>query len=62
MIFQLKKSQIVINYFHRDNDNETSRWVKLDDGDVSECAMQDDEEMKAQCFGGEYMGEVMTIN
>ncbi|XP_047523488.1 probable ubiquitin carboxyl-terminal hydrolase FAF [Pieris napi] len=34
------------------------RWVKLDDGEVSECAMHDDDEMKAQCFGGEYMGEV----
>ncbi|XP_063829213.1 probable ubiquitin carboxyl-terminal hydrolase FAF-X [Ostrinia nubilalis] len=42
----------------RDNGSETGRWVKLDDGDVSECVMHDDEEMKAQCFGGEYMGEV----
>lgn len=42
----------------RDNGSETGRWVKLDDGDVTECAMHDDEEMKAQCFGGEYMGEV----
>ncbi|XP_045454666.1 probable ubiquitin carboxyl-terminal hydrolase FAF-X [Melitaea cinxia] len=42
----------------RDNGSETGRWVKLDDGDVSECAMHDDDEMKAQCFGGEYMGEV----
>ncbi|CAG9782928.1 unnamed protein product [Diatraea saccharalis] len=41
----------------RDNGSESGRWVKLDDGDVSECAMHDDEEMKAQCFGGEYMGE-----
>lgn len=45
-------------YWNRDNGSETGRWVKLDDGDVSECAMHDDEEMKAQCFGGEYMGEV----
>ncbi|XP_060810679.1 probable ubiquitin carboxyl-terminal hydrolase FAF-X isoform X1 [Amyelois transitella] len=42
----------------RDTGSETGRWVKLDDGDVSECAMHDDEEMKAQCFGGEYMSEV----
>lgn len=42
----------------RDNGSPTGRWVKLDDGEVSECAMHDDEEMKAQCFGGEYMGEV----
>ena len=31
---------------------------KFDDGDVTECKMDDDEEMKNQCFGGEYMGEV----
>lgn len=42
----------------RDNGSDTGRWVKLDDGDVSECGMHDDEEMKVQCFGGEYMGEV----
>ncbi|KAG7304516.1 hypothetical protein JYU34_011466 [Plutella xylostella] len=42
----------------RDNGSESGRWVKLDDGDVSECAMHDPDEMKAQCFGGEYMGEV----
>ncbi|XP_065055791.1 probable ubiquitin carboxyl-terminal hydrolase FAF-X isoform X1 [Rhopilema esculentum] len=34
-----------------------SRWYKFDDGDVSECIM-DEDEMKNQCFGGEYMGEV----
>ncbi|XP_052783474.1 probable ubiquitin carboxyl-terminal hydrolase FAF-X isoform X2 [Mya arenaria] len=34
------------------------KWYKFDDGDVSECKMDDDEEMKNQCFGGEYMGEV----
>lgn len=34
------------------------RWYKFDDGDVSECRMGEDEEMKAQCFGGEYMAEV----
>ncbi|XP_068629076.1 probable ubiquitin carboxyl-terminal hydrolase FAF isoform X3 [Battus philenor] len=42
----------------RDNGSAGGRWVKMDDGDVSECAMHDDEEMKAQCFGGEYMSEV----
>ncbi|KAL4715254.1 hypothetical protein ACJJTC_007836 [Scirpophaga incertulas] len=42
----------------RDNGSQTGRWVKMDDGDVSECTMHDDEEMKTQCFGGEYMGEV----
>lgn len=34
------------------------RWYKFDDGEVTECRMHDDEEMKAQCFGGEYMGEI----
>jgi len=34
------------------------RWYKFDDGEVSECKMEDDEELKSQCFGGEYIGEV----
>ncbi|XP_078379070.1 ubiquitin carboxyl-terminal hydrolase 9X-like isoform X2 [Oculina patagonica] len=34
------------------------KWYKFDDGEVSECKMDDDEELKTQCFGGEYMGEV----
>lgn len=34
------------------------RWYKFDDGDVSECRMDDDEELKKECFGGEYTGEV----
>ena len=33
-------------------------WYKFDDGEVSECKMDDDEEMRNQCFGGEYTGEV----
>jgi ubiquitin carboxyl-terminal hydrolase 9/24 len=28
---------------------------------VSECKMDDEEEMKTQCFGGDYMGEVSWI-
>ncbi|XP_073472422.1 ubiquitin carboxyl-terminal hydrolase 9X isoform X2 [Aquarana catesbeiana] len=39
-------------------DGEKNRWYKFDDGDVTDCKMDDDEEMKNQCFGGEYMGEV----
>ncbi|XP_031516936.1 probable ubiquitin carboxyl-terminal hydrolase FAF-Y isoform X5 [Papio anubis] len=39
-------------------DDEKDHWYKFDDGDVTECKMDDDEEMKNQCFGGEYMGEV----
>ncbi|XP_062941292.1 probable ubiquitin carboxyl-terminal hydrolase FAF-X isoform X3 [Cynocephalus volans] len=41
-----------------DKDGERDCWYKFDDGDVTECKMDDDEEMKNQCFGGEYMGEV----
>lgn len=40
------------------SDGLKDRWYKFDDGDVTECKMDDDEEMKNQCFGGEYMGEV----
>lgn len=29
------------------------KWYRFDDGDVTECKMDDDEEMKTQCFGGE---------
>ncbi|XP_060775080.1 probable ubiquitin carboxyl-terminal hydrolase FAF-X isoform X3 [Neoarius graeffei] len=39
-------------------DGQRDHWYKFDDGDVTECKMDDDEEMKNQCFGGEYMGEV----
>ncbi|XP_060232828.1 probable ubiquitin carboxyl-terminal hydrolase FAF-X isoform X1 [Meriones unguiculatus] len=39
-------------------DSKRGRWFKFDDRDVTECKMDDDEEMKNQCFGGEYMGEV----
>lgn len=42
---------------HRDPSGDV-RWYKFDDGDVSECRMGEDEEMKVQCFGGDYMGEV----
>uniref|UniRef100_A0A915KA51 USP domain-containing protein n=1 Tax=Romanomermis culicivorax TaxID=13658 RepID=A0A915KA51_ROMCU len=35
----------------------TKKWYKFDDGEVSECKLDDDEEMKTQCFGGEYSSE-----
>ncbi|KAB7498699.1 putative ubiquitin carboxyl-terminal hydrolase FAF-X, partial [Armadillidium nasatum] len=38
------------------------KWYKFDDGEVSECKMDDDEEMKNQCFGGEYVGEQVFDN
>lgn len=40
------------------NGDQPPKWYKFDDGDVSECKMDDDEEMKNQCFGGEYLGEI----
>lgn len=38
--------------------DEPAKWYKFDDGEVTECKMDDDEEMKSQCFGGDYVGEV----
>ncbi|RZF36782.1 hypothetical protein LSTR_LSTR013963 [Laodelphax striatellus] len=46
------------SYIHHRPSEGSPRWYKFDDGDVSECKMEDDEEMKIQCFGGDYMGEV----
>ncbi len=34
-----------------------SNWYKFDDGEVSEFKM-DDDEMRNQCYGGDYTGEV----
>lgn len=47
---------IVFLFFRRSDGS--SAWYKFDDNEVSECHMEDDEEMRNQCFGGEYMGEV----
>lgn len=47
---------------HRDPSTGKEQWYKYDDGEVTECKMQDDDEMKAQCFGGDYMGEVYDNN
>ena len=41
---------------------QENRWYKFDDGEVTECKMEDDEEMKNQCFGGEYVGEQVFDN
>ncbi|KAK0066423.1 ubiquitin carboxyl-terminal hydrolase FAF-X isoform X1 [Biomphalaria pfeifferi] len=43
---------------HRAPGEPIAKWYKFDDGDVTECKMEDEEEMKNQCFGGEYLGEV----
>ena len=44
---------------HRDsvNNTDTSQWYRFDDDEVSECRMHDDDEMKGQCFGGEYLSD-----
>lgn len=46
------------SYIRSRNPSGEVRWYKFDDGDVSECRMGEDEEMKIQCFGGDYMGEI----
>lgn len=46
------------SYIRNRNPSGEVRWYKFDDGDVTECRMGEDEEMKVQCFGGDYMGEV----
>lgn len=44
------------------NENGFEKWFKFDDGEVNECKIHEDEELKAQCFGGDYMGEVYDNN
>lgn len=44
------------------NESGVEKWFKFDDGEVSECKIHEDEELKAQCFGGDYMGEVYDNN
>lgn len=46
---------------HKDQKGR-EQWCKFDDGEVTECKMNEDEEMKAQCFGGDYMSEVYDNN
>jgi ubiquitin carboxyl-terminal hydrolase 9/24 len=36
------------------NSSDPSHWYKFDDTDVSDCKMDDDEELRSQCFGGDY--------
>lgn len=45
------------SYILHKNIDGSRKWYRFDDGDVSECKLDDDEEMKVQCFGGYYMGE-----
>lgn len=42
-----------VRCFCREESNE-AHWYKFDDTDVSDCKMEDDEELRSQCFGGDY--------
>ncbi|XP_071949723.1 ubiquitin carboxyl-terminal hydrolase 9X-like isoform X2 [Antedon mediterranea] len=46
------------SYIVNRHGDDPAKWYKFDDGEVSECRMDDDDEMRNQCFGGDYMGEV----
>lgn len=54
-----KPNNCILN---RDPVTGKEQWCKFDDGEVTECKMHEDDEMKAQCFGGDYMGEVYDNN
>ena len=43
-------------FIYRDesNLNDEPHWYKFDDIDVCECKMEDDEELRSQCFGGDH--------
>lgn len=43
--------------FILDRNGHSPKWHKFDDGDVTEWKL-DDEEIRNQCFGGDYVGEV----
>ncbi|XP_055852640.1 probable ubiquitin carboxyl-terminal hydrolase FAF isoform X2 [Episyrphus balteatus] len=47
---------------YKDEKTGKEQWYKFDDNEVTECKMNEDEEMKVQCFGGEYMGEIYDSN
>ncbi|KAI2802763.1 putative ubiquitin carboxyl-terminal hydrolase FAF-X [Blomia tropicalis] len=42
---------------HKNQQTGKKSWYKFDDGDVNECKLDEDEEMRNQCFGGEYIAE-----
>lgn len=51
-------SSILLLYLSIRQNDGVAKWYKFDDGDVTECKMEEEEEMKSQCFGGDYLGEV----
>lgn len=42
---------------HQSTDGQR-KWFRFEDQDVSECKLEDDDELKNQCFGGEYVTDV----
>ena len=51
----VSKENFLSSHLCRDEPNmDLSHWYKFDDTDVSECKMDDDEELRSQCFGGDY--------
>ncbi|CAF1148229.1 unnamed protein product [Rotaria sordida] len=41
------------SFIQHKNESNSSHWYKFDDIDVTECKMDDDEELRSQCFGGD---------
>jgi hypothetical protein len=52
----MNKVFLIYLYLYRDelDSSNNSHWYKFDDTDVSECKMDDDEELRQQCFGGDH--------
>jgi hypothetical protein len=51
--FHYKKIFFDINRDESDLPDD-SHWYKFDDTDVTDCKMDDDEELRSQCFGGDH--------
>ncbi|CAF0941972.1 unnamed protein product [Adineta ricciae] len=43
-----------VQHKEESNPSDSLHWYKFDDTDVSECKMDDEEELRSQCFGGDY--------
>jgi len=41
------------SFIQQKDESDHSNWYIFDDTDVSECKMDDDEELRSQCFGGD---------
>ncbi len=54
MIIPRKKIHSLLIFREESNSPDLPHWYKFDDTDVSDCKMDDDEELRSQCFGGDY--------